>query len=386
MDFSEPEHITMMRESIRRMLDRHATREMVAQWDEADRVPRALMAQISDLGICTLTVPEEYGGAGRDIVAAMIAVEELSRRSMVIATLYIMNACYGSMNIAASGTPEQKAELLPKLANGEILFAYGLSEPDVGADLASVRTTAERKGDKVIVNGYKRWCSGGESADFIYTLVRTGPADARYKNLSFLLIPPDATGVTLTHVPAMGARGLHTNDVAFDNVQLPLSAIVGGDAGWNNGWSMLAGPTLEVEKLEVAAIALGIAAQAVDDAWAYSQQRQQFGKPICTHQSIRHMLAEAKTKLEAVRMLVYRASWLSNENLPCGVEASMAKMYAGEAGLEIAITCQKVLGAYGYAKGMDMERYVRDMLLMPIIGGSTAIQKNNIVNRLGLPR
>ena len=386
MNFGEPEHITMLRDSIRRMLEKHAPREQMAKWDAEDRVPRSLMAHISALGVCGMTVPEEYGGSGRDILATMITVEELSRRSMVIATLYLMNACYGGMNILASGSDEQKSRLLPRLAAGELLFAYGLSEPDVGSDLATVKTRAERQGDKVIINGNKRWCSGAESADYIYALVRSGEAGARYKNLSLVLIPPTAKGVTLQHVPVMGARGLNTNDVNFNNVEIPIEDVVGGEAGWNQGWTKLAGPALEVEKLEVAAMALGIASQAVDDAWAYSQQRSQFGQRICAIQSIRHMLADVQTKLAAARLMVYRGCWLADNNLPCSAETSMAKMYVCELGLEIVLTCQKVMGAYGYARGFDMERHVRDMLLMPIIGGSTAIQKNNIANRMGLPK
>ena len=386
MNFGEPEHVTMLRDSIRRMLERHAPREQMAKWDADDKVPRALMEPISALGVCGMTVPEEYGGTGRDILATMVTVEELSRRSMVIATLYLMNACYGSMNILASGSEEQKSRLLPRLAAGEILFAYGLSEPDVGSDLASVKTRAELRGDKVIINGNKRWCSGAESADYIYALVRSGEPGARYKNLSLVLIPPSAKGVTLQHVPVMGARGLNTNDVTFDNVEIPITDVVGGVDGWNQGWSKLAGPALEVEKLEVAAMALGIAAQAVDDAWAYSQQRSQFGQRICAIQSIRHMLADVQTKLAAARLMLYRGCWLADNNLPCSAETSMAKMYVCETGLDIVLTCQKIMGAYGYVRGFDMERHVRDMLLMPIIGGSTAIQKNNIANRMGLPK
>ncbi|MDP2732038.1 MAG: acyl-CoA dehydrogenase family protein [Hoeflea sp.] len=386
MDFGEPEHIGMLRESIRRMLDKHASREQMAKWDEEDKVPRALMNHIRDLGICGMTVPESFGGTGRDVLGTMVAVEELSRRSMVIATLYLMNSCYGSMNILASGSEEQKQRLLPQLADGQLLFAYGLSEPDVGSDLASVRTRAERRGDKVIINGTKRWCSGAEIADYIYALVRSGEPDARYKNLSLVLIPPTAKGVELTHIPAMGARGLNTNDVSLVDVEISINDVIGGEDGWNNGWTRLAGPALEVEKLEVAAMALGIAAQAVDDAWAYSQQRKQFGSRICSVQSIRHMLADVQTKLAAARLMLYRGCWLADNNLPCSAETSMAKMYVCELGLDIVLTCQKVMGAYGYAKGFDMERYVRDMLLMPIIGGSTAIQKNNIANRMGLPK
>ena len=386
MNFGEPEHVTMLRESIRRMLDKHASRGQMAEWDELDKVPRSLMDEITALGVCGLTVPEEYGGLGRDILATMVTVEELSRRSMVIATLYLMNACYGSMNIHASGSEAQKSRLLPDLAEGKLLFAYGLSEPDVGSDLASVRTRAERNGDTVTINGSKRWCSGAEIADYIYMLVRSGPASDRYRNLTLVLVPPTAKGVSMTHIPALGARGLNTNDVSLDNVEVPFENVIGEEDGWNNGWTRLAGPALEVEKLEVAAMALGIAAQAVDDAWEYSQQRRQFGSRICSVQSIRHMLAEVQTKLAAARLMLYKGCWLADNNMPCSVETSMAKMLVCELGLEIVLTCQKVMGAYGYARGFDMERYVRDILLMPIIGGSTAIQKNNIANRMGLPK
>jgi len=386
MDFSEPDHITMLRESIRRMLDKHATREQMAQWDAEDRVPRDLIDPIRELGVCEMTVPEQYGGIGRDILGTMVTVEELSRRSMVIATIYLMNSCYGSMNILASGSEMQKTRLLPKLAAGELLFAYGLSEPDVGSDLASVKTRAERRGDTVVINGSKRWCSGAEIADYIYALVRTGPEDARYKNLSLVLIPPDAPGVSLTHIPAIGARGLQTNDASFTDVKVPFENVIGEEEGWNNGWTRLVGPALEVEKLEVAAMALGIAAQAVDDAWDYAQERRQFGQRICSFQSVRHMLVEVQTKLAMARLMLYKGCWLADNDLPCSVETSMAKMQVCELGLEIVLTCQKILGAYGYARGFDMERYVRDMLLMPIIGGSTAIQKNNIANRMGLPK
>lgn len=383
---SDPEHIAMLRETLRRFLEKEVPRAKMAQWDREDRVPRVLFDKIAELGVCGMTIPEEFGGTGRDVLGTMVVVEELSRRSMVIGTLFLMNACYGSMNILASGSDEQKARLLPRLAGGELLFAYGLSEPDVGSDLASVTTRAERHGDVVVINGSKRWCSGAEIADYIYALVRSGEPSSRYSNLSLVLIPPTAKGVSLTHIPAMGARGLNTNDVRLDNVEIPFADVIGGEDGWNNGWGRLVGPALEVEKLEVAAMALGIAAAAVDDAWEYAQQRSQFGKRICSIQSVRHMLADAQTKLAACRLMLYRGCWLADNNLPCSVETSMAKMYVCEVGVDIVLTCQRVMGAYGYAQGFDMERYVRDMLLMPIIGGSTAIQKNNIANRMGLPR
>jgi alkylation response protein AidB-like acyl-CoA dehydrogenase len=318
----------------------------------------------------------------------MVVIEELARRSMAVAVPFIMCACYGAMNIEEVGSDEQKAELLPKLAEGKLLFAYGISEPDVGADVASVRTTAVRKGNgaTVTINGSKRFCSGANIADYIYTVVKSDPEAGRYKNLSIVMIPPDAPGVTIELQNSMGMKGASTCDVTFEDVEIPAENIVGGEAGWNDGWSRIVGPGLDVEKIEVAALALGNAAAAVDDAWEYAQERKQFGKPVSAYQSVRHMLVDAKTKLHACRLMTYHAAWLLDEKKPASVETSMAKLYVSDTAKDIVLSCQQVMGAYGYIKEFDMERYVREALLMPIIGGSSAIQKNNIANRLRLAR
>jgi alkylation response protein AidB-like acyl-CoA dehydrogenase len=183
----------------------------------------------------------------------------------------------------------------------------------------------------------------------------------------------------------LGLRYSATTDVIYDDVRVPLENIVGGMEKWNQGWPMLAGRALDVEKLEITAVALGTAAAAVEDAWQYSQERKQFGRPICAHQSVRHDLVDARTKLQACRHMLYHAAWKANEGLDCSVESSMAKLFIADTGVEIVLKCQQVMGAYGCAGEYDMERYVRDMVCMPIVGGSSKMQKNNIANRLGLP-
>lgn len=386
--FQEAEHVTMLRDTVRRFVEKEMPHELAQKWDRENIFPREIFDQLSALGVNALTVPEEYGGAGRDITATMVVIEELARRSMAVAVPYIMCACYGAMNIEEVGSTAQKAELLPKLAEGKLLFAYGISEPDVGADVASVRTSAVRKGNgaTVTVNGSKRFCSGANIADYIYTVVKSDPEAGRYKNLSIVLIPPDAPGVTIELQNSMGMKGASTCDVTFEDVEIPAENIVGGEDGWNDGWSRIVGPGLDVEKIEVAALALGNAAAAVDDAWEYAQQRKQFGKPVSAYQSVRHMLVDAKTKLHACRLMTYHAAWLLDEKKPASVETSMAKLYVSDTAKDIVLSCQQVMGAYGYIKEFDMERYVREALLMPIIGGSSAIQKNNIANRLRLAR
>jgi alkylation response protein AidB-like acyl-CoA dehydrogenase len=381
----EPSHVGLLRESLRRFVAREMPRESVRAWDKERTFPRDVFRRLADLGVCGLTVPEEHGGGGRDIYAAVAVIDELARRGPSMAGPYIHCAFYGGLNVSANGSAEQKRELLPRIARGELFFAYGLSEPDVGADLASVRTTARADGDTIVLNGTKRWCTGAHFADYVFCLVKSDPDASRYRNLSFVLVPPTAPGVTIVDVDHIGLRYAATCDVILEDVRVPIDALLGGREGLHRGWPQLAGPALDVEKLEITACAYGIAAAAVDDAWAYAQERQQFGKPICAHQAVRHALVEARTKLAACRHMLYHAAWLAGEGRPCSVEAAMAKLFVADTAVEIVLACQRVMGAYGCAEGYDMERYVRDICVMPIVGGSSNIQKNNIAARLRLP-
>ncbi|MDJ0866187.1 MAG: acyl-CoA dehydrogenase family protein [Myxococcota bacterium] len=382
----EPEHLSALRDTLRRFVAAEMPPERVREWDREHRFPPELFRKLADLGVCGLTVDEVYGGAGRDLVAAVVVIEELCQRGSFAAGPFIHCAFYGGVNVSENGSEAQKRELLPRLARGELLFAYGLSEPDVGGDLASVRTRARRSSDgrRVILNGSKRWCTGAEFADYIYCLVRSDDEAPRYENLSFVLVPPDTPGVTIQPIDHMNLRYTLSSDVSFDDVEVPVENVVGGEAAWNRGWRMLAGPALDVEKLEITAVTYGIARAAVDEAWRYAQERHQFGKPLSGHQAVRHALVEARTKLQACRHMLYHAAWLANEGRPCSVETSMAKLFVADTAVEIALTCQRVLGAYGLSEGYDMERHVRDLLGMPIVGGSSNMQKNNLANRLQL--
>jgi len=387
MNFNESEEIAALRETLRKFVSRECTPEAVGRWDREDHIPREMLLKLAELGLCGLCVPVEYGGLGRQVIALSVTVQELARGSTAIAGLYSMNASYGGLNISSCGTEEQKRRLLPGLLAGETIFAYGLSEPDVGADLAGVKTRAERRGDMVVVNGAKRWTSGATQADYIYTLVRSGPADARRQNLSFVLIPTGAAGVKLTKLKSMGNNGAALHDVTLENVEVPFANVIGGEAGWNHAWSMLAGPALEVEKLGPSSMALGLAEAALAEAWDYSQQRVQGGKRICGHQAVRHVLSDCQTKIQACRLMLHHAASLVEAGQPSALATSMAKLFVVENAKDIVLSCQQyVMGAYGYAQGFNMERYVRDVLAIPIYGGSSAIQRNNIANLLKLPR
>lgn len=384
LDFDEPEHVRMLRETTRRFVEAEMPREKAREWDRGNIYPAGVMKKLGEMGMMGLTVEERYGGAGVDIYATMAVIEEIAKRSVAVACPYIMAVCYAGMNLGESASEEQKQELLPKVASGNLLFAYGLSEPNVGGDLATVETTARRDGDDLIVNGTKRWCTGAHIADYIFCLLRTGPKEEKYKNLSIVLIPPKLPGITITPLGHLGIRGVETKDVIFEDVRVPAANILGGEAMWNKGWNQLAGRALEVEKLELSACALGLAEAALADAWAYSEDRVQFGRAIAGHQAVRHTLAEAQTKVRAMRLMLYSAAWLADQGRPCSVETSMAKLFCCETAAKVTQMCMRVTGAYGLSDQMDMERYMRDAVSLPIVGGSSNMQKNNIANRLKL--
>ncbi len=384
----EPEHIVLLRDSLRRFGEQEMPPDLIREWEKDGHFERSVFDKLAKTGVCGLTVDEEYGGAGRDIFAATVVIEELTKFGMIASGPFIHCAFYGGLNISENGSDEQKRELLPKLARGEMLMAYGLSEPDVGGDLAMVKTKARMSDNeqKVILNGTKRWCTMAPHADYIICLVNSDPDAPKYKNLSMVLVPPTSPGVEIFNIDHLGFRYGPTCDVVFSDAEVPADNILGGPEGWGKGWGMLAGRALEVEKIEVTTIAFGIASAAMDIAWNYAQERKQFGKAICGHQTIRHKLVEAKTKLQACRHMLYHASWLADENMPCAVETSMAKLFVADTAVEIVLACQQIMGAYGCATEYDMERHVRDITLLPIVGGSSDIQRNNIANRLGLPR
>ncbi|HCU88776.1 MAG TPA: acyl-CoA dehydrogenase [Gammaproteobacteria bacterium] len=382
----EPEHVIQLRDTLGRFTENEAPREKRREWQAAQTWPRDVFAKLADLGVCGLTVPEEFGGLGQDWYAATAVIEELCRGGLFLAGPFIQCAFYGGGNISETGSPEQKATLLPKVAAGELLFAYGLSEPDIGGDLASVKTRAhlEDNGDVVVINGVKRWCTGADWADFILCFVNSDPDGERYKNLSMVLVPSHAAGITREVLSHQNLIYSHSFDVYFDDVRVPAENILGGPQAWNDGWRALAGRSLDVEKVEVAAMNFGLAQSAVEEAWEYAQQRHQFGKPISGHQAVRHELVQARTQLEACRHLLYHAAWLIDQGRPASVETSMAKLFIGETGVTIGVACQRILGAYGMSEEFGMAQTMRDLLGMPIVGGSSNMQKNNIANRLGL--
>jgi alkylation response protein AidB-like acyl-CoA dehydrogenase len=380
----EPTHVTELRRQLSRWVADKMPREKRRESDKAHTWDRNLFKELAAMGLIGLTIPEEYGGQGEDIYAAAAVIEELCQGGVSMAGPFIHAAFYGGLNISENGSKEQKEALLPKLARGEMFLCYGLSEPNVGGDLPSVETRVTRDGDEIVINGAKRWCTGADWSDYIYCLCRSGGPEDRHGNLTFVLVPTNAPGVSMQAIEHVNLRYTASMDVFLDDVRLPASAIVGGPDKWNKGWEALAGRALDVEKIEITAVAYGIARAALEEAWAYAQERTQFGKPISKHQAIAHKLVTARTKLAACRHMLYHAAWLASEHQPCSVETAMAKLFVADTGVEIGLACQQVIGAYGLSDAYDIERNVRDLLGMPIVGGSSDIQKNNLARMLRL--
>ena len=381
---SETAHVIELRRQLSRWVADKMPREKRREWDKAHTWDRDLFRELAEMGLIGLTIPEEYGGQGEDIYAAAAVIEELCQGGPSMAGPFIHAAFYGGLNISENGSKEQKEALLPKLARGEMFLCYGLSEPNVGGDLPSVETRVTRDGDEIVINGAKRWCTGADWSDYIYCLCRSGGPEDRHGNLTFVLVPTDAPGVSMQPLEHANLRYTDSMDVYLDDVRLPASAIVGGPEKWNKGWEALAGRALDVEKIEITAVAYGIARAALEEAWTYAQERTQFGKPIAKHQAIAHKLVTARTMLAACRHMLYHAAWLASEHMPCSVETAMAKLYVADTGVEIGLACQQVIGAYGLSDAYDIERNVRDLLGMPIVGGSSDIQKNNLARMLRL--
>lgn len=374
----EPDHVAELRRQLSRWVTAKMPREKRRVWDREATWDRALFREIAAMGLIGLTIPVEHGGQGEDIYAAAAVIDELCQGGVSMAGPYIHAAFYGGLNLSHNGSREQKENLLPKIARGEIFLCYGLSEPNVGGDLPSVETRVERQGGELVVRGAKRWCTGADWSDYIYCLCRSSEPGERHANLTFVLVPTRAPGVSMRPIEHSNLRYTNSMDVFLDDVLLPETSIVGGPEKWNKGWEALAGRALDVEKIEITAVAYGIARAALNEAWEYAQQRVQFGKPIARHQAIAHKLVTARTQLQACRHMLYHAAWLATEGQPCSAETAMAKLFVADTGLEIALACQQVIGAYGLSDAYDIERNVRDLLGMPIVGGSSDIQKNNL--------
>ncbi len=368
----------MLVATVREFVDKEV-RPTVREVEHANEYPEAWIEQMKRIGIFGLAVPEEYGGTPVSMPCYVLVTQELARGWMSLA------GAMGGHTVVAKlltlfGTDEQKQRYLPALATGELRATMALTEPGGGSDLQNMSTTALSDGDDLIVNGSKTWISNARRSGLIALLCKTDPAARpRHAGISVLLVEP-GPGLTVSRdLPKLGYKGVESCELSFDGYRVPHSAILGGDAG--KGFSqMMKG--LETGRIQVASRALGVATAALDDALAYAQQRESFGQPIWKHQSIGNYLADMATKLTAARQLTRYAAERYDSGERCDMEAGMAKLFASEVAMEIALNAVRIHGGYGYSTEYDVERYFRDAPLMIVGEGTNEIQRNVIAAQL----
>lgn len=381
MDFRFTDEQEILRNTVRRFVEREIPPEVARHIDEKEQFPHELLRKLCELGFMGINVPEEYGGQGGNVIDEMILFEELAKRSPVLAWAVGNIILYGNHIICVNGNEEQKRRFLPRLVNGEMKFAYALTEPNAGSDAASIRTKAVFKDGFYEITGSKMFITGAGVSDIIVTNTRTGGPGT--KGITVFLVDSKAEGYSARPIKMLGHKGSNTCEVGYDEVKVPPEAILGGKECLNQGWRQMM-KLLNKERLCLSACALGIGQAAFDYALSYAREREQFGQPIGRFQSIQHMLVEMATELEAARSLAYFAAWKETQCMECVKETSMSKFYSSEVAKRAALNGVQILGGYGYTMEYDAQRYLRDVLILSIGGGTTQIQKNIIGKKLGL--
>ncbi|MGW4980472.1 acyl-CoA dehydrogenase family protein [Streptomyces mirabilis] len=373
-----PEEERLVVAAVREFVDKDV-KPVVRELEHANTYPEALIERMKKLGIFGLAVPEEYGGTPVSTSCYVLVTEELARGWMSLA------GAMGGHTVVAKlllrfGTAEQKRRWLPRLATGEVRATMALTEPGGGSDLQAMRTVARRTADGYVVNGSKTWITNSRRSGLIALLCKTDPdAVPAHRGISVLLVE-HGPGLTVSRdLPKLGYKGVESCELSFEDHRAPADAVLGGVEG--QGFAqMMKG--LETGRLQVAARALGVGRAALEDSLAYAQQRESFGKPIWRHQSIGNYLADMATSLSAARHLTLHAAREADAGRRVDMEAGMAKLFASETAMQIALNAVRIHGGYGYSTEFDVERYFRDAPLMIVGEGTNEIQRNVIVRQL----
>jgi alkylation response protein AidB-like acyl-CoA dehydrogenase len=365
-------------EVVRDFVDREV-KPVARELDHTNTYPEKLIEQMKELGIFGLAIPEPWGDVQVSTPCYAMITEELSRGWMSLAGAMGGHTVVAKL-LLAFGTREQKDRYLPKMATGEIRATMALTEPGGGSDLQAMRTTARREGDRYVINGSKTWITNARRSQLIALMCKTDPAaEPPHRGVSILLAEQGPGFVLSRDLPKLGYKGVESCEIAFDDFQVPASALLGEDEG--RGFvQMMRG--LEVGRIQVACRALGVGRAALEDALRYAQERESFGQPIWKHQSIGNYLADMATKLTAARQLVLYAARRYDSGERADLEAGMAKLFASETAMEIALNAVRIFGGYGYSTEFDVERYFRDAPLMIVGEGTNEIQRNVIARQL----
>ncbi|KKM12861.1 acyl-CoA dehydrogenase [Clostridiales bacterium PH28_bin88] len=377
MQFAFTPEQEMMRKTVREFAQ-EVIAPVAGELEEEARFPREIIREMAKLDLMGIPVPEEWGGAGADFLSYVLAIEEISKASAALGVILAVHTSVGTFPILNYGSQAQKEKYIPRLARGEILGGFALTEPNAGSDAASIKTTATLEGDEYVLNGSKIFITNAGEAG-VYTVMAVTDKNRGTKGISAFLVEPDTPGLKLG--PPEKKMGLHassTRQMFFEDARVPQENLLGEEG---QGFA-IAMSLLDTGRIGIAAQGLGIAEAAFEAAQAYAKERSQFGRAIGEFQGIQFMLADMATQIEAARMLVYQAASLKNEGLPHSRQASMAKLFATDTAMRVTTDAVQVYGGYGYMREYPVERYMRDAKVTQIYEGSNQIQRVVIARHL----
>lgn len=370
----------ILRESVRKLMDKHATREYVRAKDKAKAYPYELYDEWAKAGLLGVAFPEKYGGMGGNAVDLAICVEEIGYTSADF------QMCYGGsmfcgITLLMKGSEEQKDYWLPKVIAGERRLSISMSEPEAGSDVGAIRTRAEKQGNGYVVNGQKLWnTAAGARDNTMFVYLKTDPAAHYRKGMSLMLVDNDAPGVKLNKLDMLGRHCAGTYEVFFTDAKVDADRLVGGE---NKGWDcVLSG--LQIERVVSSAGNCGSAQGVVDMAAGWAKERKQFGRPIGSNQAIAHMIADMQTEVAAAKALTYQAAFKVAAGEDALAEITMAKLFSSETYAKVANKGMQIMGGYGYSMEFDMQRHYRDCRSSTIAAGSSQIQRNLVAGLMGL--
>ncbi|MQA19826.1 acyl-CoA dehydrogenase family protein [Rugamonas rivuli] len=368
----DQETLNILLDSIRRFVREQLVphEQLVA---DTDQIPPTLVAQMRELGLFGLSIPEAYGGLGLTMEEEVLAAFEIARTSPAFRSLFGTNNGIGSQGILIDGTEEQKNAWLPRMASGEIVGAFALTEPGHGSDAGALDTSAVRDGDHYIINGTKRYITNAPEAGVFTVMARTDSSRKGPSGVSAFIVERDTPGISLGKTDKkMGQRGAHTCDVIFENCRVPAASIIGGKEGQGFKTAM---KVLDKGRLHISAICVGVAERMLDDALRYAMERQQFGQPIAEFQLIQAMLADSKAEIYAARSMVLDAARRRDNHEDISTEASCCKLFASEMCGRVADRSVQIHGGAGYMSDYAAERFYRDVRLFRIYEGTSQIQQ-----------
>lgn len=378
MNYELPDELRLLRDTVRKFAAERIGPNARA-WDREGAIPAEMLREMAGLGLMGILVPERLGGAGIGYLGMTVVMEELARQCGGTALVVAAHngLCCGHILIA--GNDAQKEKYLPRLAHGEMLGAWALTEPGSGSDAAALRTSAVRAGDHFVLNGSKNFITNGDKAGVFVVMARTDPAAPKAKGISAFLIERGTPGLEIgPKEDKLGMRASDTVPLGFHDCRVPAGNLLGElNAGFVDTLKVL-----ERGRITIGALSVGLGRGALEEALKYSHEREQFGKPINRHQSIQFMLADMAVRVDAARLLVRKAAWLQDSGRTSNLESSIAKLYASEMATQVCLDAIQIHGGYGYLKDWPVERLMRDAKLCEIGEGSSQIQRMIIARAL----